>query len=156
MNQRRATQFCAEPYRRSPWTLRCPTRRPALRRTGYLHHPDTGTLHLTRQYGLTDQLATCYAAVRPGQPTACATAAATGRPVIIDEITRSPIFAGQPILDVMRDAGVRAVHSHPLRHDAGHLLGELSFHYRTTNLRRGDSELVAWCAARALTRTARP
>jgi anti-anti-sigma factor len=121
-----------------------------------IYAPDTGALHLTGQVGFTPEFLTYFATVGPGQPTACAAAATTGEPVIIDDITHSPIFVGHPTLDVMLAAGSLAVQSHPLHDDDGQLLGVLSFHYRTTSPRRGNPELVAWSAARALTRMPPP
>jgi anti-anti-sigma factor len=117
-----------------------------------LTDPRTGVLHLTRHRGLPERFVAYFATVDPSRPTACATAASTGEPVIVEDVTRSRIFIGQSTLSVMSDAGIRAVHSHPLHHDDGHLIGVLSLHYLSTAPRRGDPELVAWCAARALSR----
>jgi anti-anti-sigma factor len=116
-----------------------------------LYDPHTATLSVARQRGFTRE---CLAHLAAARPSASATAATTGAPVLIDDIATSPIFAGQPTLDVMLAAGSRAVHAHPLHDGAGQLLGVLSFHYRAARPRRGDRELVAWAAARALARTA--
>jgi anti-anti-sigma factor len=123
-----------------------------------LHQYDAGTgaLHLIRQFGLTAQYLTYFATVSRGQSSACATAVLTGEPVIVDDVKRSPIFAGQPSRDVMLAAGSRAVQSYPLRHDDGRLLAVLSLHYGKTRPRGGNPELVAWSAARALTRMPSP
>jgi anti-anti-sigma factor len=120
-----------------------------------LYDQRTASLRITRQRGLADEFLANLAAVPADQPTTCATAASTGHPVLVDDITLSPIFAGRPTLDVMLAAGWLAVHSHPLHHDTGRLLGVLSFHYRTTTPHRGDRDLVARCAAEALTRMPR-
>lgn len=118
-----------------------------------LHDAKTATLQIVRQRGFTRAFLTYFALVDAGQPTSCAVAATTGEPVIVDDVASSPIFAGQPSLDVVLAAGTRAVHSHPLHDDAGRLLAVLSLHYRTPRPRFGNGELVAWCAARALSRT---
>lgn len=120
-----------------------------------LYDPDTATLRIARQRGFTREFLAYFASVDLAQPTAYAIAAATGEPVIVDDVTRSPVFAGRPTLDVMLAAGSRAVHSHPLHDEAaGSLLGVLSFHYRARTPHHGDRELVAWSAARALSAAA--
>jgi anti-anti-sigma factor len=105
--------------------------------------PHTGTLQIARQRGFTADFLAYFATVELRQPTACATAAVTGEPVIVDDVAASPLFAGQPALEIMLAAGSRAVHSHPLHDDARRLLGVLSFHYRSVKPRHGDQELVA-------------
>lgn len=121
-----------------------------------LYDPVVGALLITRQRGFSKEFLTYFATVDPSEPTACAMAMRTGEPVIVDDVTRSPIFAGQPTLPVMLAAGSLAVHTHPLKDEAGQLMGVLSFHYRERRPRRGDPEMVAWCAARALAHTRRP
>jgi anti-anti-sigma factor len=115
------------------------------------HDAHTGTLHVVRHHGLTGRLLSAFVAARPGRPAVPETAAATGEPIIVDDIARSPMFAHHPALDLMVAAGLYAVRSYPLCGDAGHLHGVLSFQYRTTRPLRGDAELVAWSAAHALT-----
>lgn len=51
--------------------------------------------------------------------------------VIVEDITKSPIFMDAPALQVMLQAGVRAVQSTPLVSRGGRLLGVLSTHYGT-------------------------
>jgi PAS domain S-box-containing protein len=60
----------------------------------------------------------------------CGTALKRGKRVIIEDITRSPIFAGQPALKVQLRAGVRAVQSTPLVSRSGNILGMFSTHYK--------------------------
>jgi hypothetical protein len=71
--------------------------------------------------------------------------------VLVDDVTRSEIFAGQQSLEVMRAAGSMAVHTYPLLNAAGEITGMLNFHYRNPGPPRGRPELVAAGAARALT-----
>jgi signal transduction histidine kinase len=49
--------------------------------------------------------------------------------VIIEDITQSPIFTGQRSLDVLLEAGVRAVLSTPLIDSNGNILGMISTHF---------------------------
>lgn len=51
--------------------------------------------------------------------------------VIVDDITQSDIFAGRPSLQIMLDAGVRAVQSTPLISSSGKLLGMISTHFES-------------------------
>ncbi|GIJ46723.1 hypothetical protein Val02_36090 [Virgisporangium aliadipatigenens] len=116
----------------------------------YLVDPETAGLRVVRHRGFSTETLRLLGL---GRPTAAAVAAAAGEAVLVDDIARSPIFAGKANRDVLLAAGSRAVHAYPLRDQAGALLGVLTFHYRVVRPRRGDGERVAWCAARALART---
>jgi two-component sensor histidine kinase len=62
--------------------------------------------------------------------TACAEAMRSARRVIVEDVTRSDIFAATPAsLKVLVDAGVRAVISTPLTSGDGGLLGMISVHF---------------------------
>jgi GAF domain-containing protein len=50
--------------------------------------------------------------------------------IIVEDVMQSEIFAGQPSLFTLLDAGVRAVQSTPLVSSAGNLLGIISTHFR--------------------------
>jgi PAS domain S-box-containing protein len=50
--------------------------------------------------------------------------------IVVANVATSPIFAGTPALNVLSDAGVRALQRTPLVTRAGRLLGMLSTHYR--------------------------
>ena len=64
--------------------------------------------------------------------TACAEAMRSPKRVIVEEVTRSEIFAAdQPSLKVLVDAAERAVISTPLKSGSGGLLGMISFHFMT-------------------------
>jgi len=116
------------------------------------YDPRTDSLYLARQRGFTQAFVDYFATVDATRPSACGIALATREPVIIDDITRSPIFAGQPTLDVVLAAGTRAVQSYPLHDETGQLLGMLSLHYHSTRPREGQPQRVAETAARALAR----
>jgi two-component sensor histidine kinase/CHASE1-domain containing sensor protein len=60
---------------------------------------------------------------------ACAEAMRSGKRVVVEDVTASPIFAGHPSQNVLLDAGVRAVISTPLTSSTGHLLGMVSTHF---------------------------
>jgi PAS domain S-box-containing protein len=71
---------------------------------------------------------------------ACGTALRDAQRVIVEDVTKSPIFIGSQALKVMLDAGVRAVQSTPFIDQSGQVLGIFSTHYRTAR-RPLDSEL---------------
>jgi GAF domain len=73
--------------------------------------------------------------------TACGVALASARPVWVADITRSGIFAGKPGLDVMLDAGSRAVASLPLLSANRRPIGMLSVHH---------DQPITWTAQRKL------
>src|SRR5262252_398923 len=52
------------------------------------------------------------------------------RRVIVEDVTQSPIFRGNPALEVILDAGARSVQSTPLTDASGHIMGMLSTHWR--------------------------
>ena len=62
---------------------------------------------------------------------ACSQAIAGCKRVIIEDVTRSPVFAGSPALTVLQEAGVRAVQSTPLVSRSGEIVGMFSTLYRT-------------------------
>jgi PAS domain S-box-containing protein len=60
----------------------------------------------------------------------CGTALERGERVIVEDVERSPIFAGRPALEIQRRVGVRAVQSTPLVSRSGKPLGMFSTHWR--------------------------
>jgi len=72
--------------------------------------------------------------------TACGRALRRGERVIVDDVARSPVFAGTPALPAMLAAGAMAVQSTPLVSRSGQTVGVLSTHYRTPH-RPGDREV---------------
>jgi GAF domain-containing protein len=69
--------------------------------------------------------------------------------VLVDDVTRSPIFAGQRSLEKLLAAGTRALRMYPLHND-DRLLGVLSFHYSSPGPHPGNPGLVAYGAGTAL------
>jgi hypothetical protein len=64
------------------------------------------------------------------RPSAYAAAMRSGERVIVEDVTTSEIFIGQPSMNVLVRAGVRAVTSTLLISSAGNLLGTISTHFR--------------------------
>jgi two-component system CheB/CheR fusion protein len=63
--------------------------------------------------------------------TACGAAVKAAQRVVVEDVTKSEIYAGTAALDAMLAAGVRGVQSTPLVTRSGVLIGMLSTHYRT-------------------------
>ena len=76
----------------------------------------------------------------------------TGRPVLVDSVERSVIFAGSDALDPMMAAGSRSVYSYPLLGSRGEAVGVISFHARRPIGQQAGAQLVAQSAAVALAR----
>lgn len=115
-----------------------------------LYDPRTRSLRIAQQYGLSAHFVGYFATVDADGPSACATVAATGRPVLVDDVARSPVFAGRRSRDMLLAAGTRAVALYPLRDGDDRLLGVLCFHYSCPEPRHGNPDIVAYGAAMAL------
>jgi signal transduction histidine kinase len=72
-----------------------------------------------------------FESVAEGEGASCAAALKQEARVIVEDVTRSPVFVGTPSLEVQLRAGVRAVQSTPLLGSSGDLVGMISTHYRT-------------------------
>jgi GAF domain-containing protein len=112
-------------------------------------------LRLVAQRGFSSRFLAFFATVGVAQPTACAAAFASCRPVLVDDVTRSAIFVGQPTMEPMLDAGSRTVHSYPLLASPEDVVGVLSFHYRERAPEPGAVELVVHSAARVVAQVPR-
>jgi hypothetical protein len=125
-----------------------------------LREPGRGVLQIEAQRGFAPPFLEFFADVRDGEA-ACGVAAERGARVIVEDVARSPIFRATPALDVMLDAGARAVQSMPLLSPSGCLLAVLSTHWhhpwrpRERELRllgmleRRLTCVLEWTAARA-------
>ncbi|MFI5912098.1 GAF domain-containing protein [Dactylosporangium sp. NPDC051541] len=102
----------------------------------YARDPGTRVLRIARHRGLPAEYVDAFATVDATCPSVCGAALAGGAPVVVDDVTTSPIFAGQPTLDVTLAAGFRAAQAYPLRDGDRRVLGLLSLLYRTAG-RRG-------------------
>jgi signal transduction histidine kinase len=74
------------------------------------------------------------------EATACAAAMKERRRIIVEDVTKSPIFEGTPTLQMLLKAKVRAVQSTPLLSRDGKVLGVISTHFSRPH-RPGEREL---------------
>jgi len=72
-----------------------------------------------------------FESVAEGDGASCGAALHQGGRVIVEDVTKSPVFVGTPALEVQLRAGIRAVQSTPLFAGSGELVGMISTHYRT-------------------------
>ena len=86
---------------------------------------ESGKLTLATQSGFEEPFLEFSANVDDESP-ACGLAMQSHQRVVVEDIAESEIFAGKPSLQVMLDAGVRAVQSTPLISSGGTLLGMIS------------------------------
>ena len=87
-----------------------------------------GVLKIAAQRGFEAPFLEFFDEVHDGQA-ACGAAMQRGERVIVDDVQQSPVFLGTPALQVLLEAGVRAVQSTPLVTREGRLLGMFSTHY---------------------------
>lgn len=90
-----------------------------------------GVLKIEAQHGFSEHFLDFFSSVRKGDDAACGEAFARGERVVVEDIERSPIFAGTPALKILLADGVRAVQSTPLMSRNGAVIGILSTHYAT-------------------------
>lgn len=89
-------------------------------------------------------------AVYPHTRTSCATAWQQGRRIVIEDMSRSDLFAGTLELELHTRAGSRAVQSTPICSRSGEVLGMFSTHYRVpTTVSARDMELLDMLARHA-------
>ncbi|MBL8012864.1 MAG: PAS domain S-box protein, partial [Candidatus Omnitrophica bacterium] len=111
--------------------------------TVHLFDPICGALVMTAHRGFKEPFLNFFAKVTK-ESSACGAAMQDGQRVVVQDVTKSPIFFGPDALTVLLDAKVRAVQSTPLVSSVGHLLGMISTHYEAahcpsdTELRRMD------------------
>jgi signal transduction histidine kinase len=91
--------------------------------------PKTSHLKLVAQRGFDKWWVDFWDRVHEGKGV-CGTALESGERVIVEDIEKSPIFVGSPMLEIQLKAGVRAVQSTPLRGWTGNVIGMFSTHYR--------------------------
>lgn len=89
----------------------------------------TGHFEIAAQIGLPRSFVDFFDAVGAGEATSGA-ALQRGARVCVADVEQDPMFAGTPALEVLREAGIRAVQSTPLLGTAGECLGMFSTHYR--------------------------
>src|SRR5262249_42797589 len=90
----------------------------------------SGALRIKAQCGFSEPFLKFFDCVYDGHA-ACGSAFKSRSQVIVEDAAESPIFVGTPALEVVLDAGVRAVQSTPLVGRSGRILGIVSTHWRT-------------------------
>src|SRR5947209_12476767 len=94
-----------------------------------LADPTSGALRLVAQRGLTGPVLDYFEVVSEDE-SLCDAGVRVSQAVWIPDLARSPIVADTPALDVLLDAGVRALASVPVQTSDGQLLAVLSVHHR--------------------------
>lgn len=121
--------------------------------TAQIFDPGVGALRLVASSGFAPEFLDFFHIV-DDSTTSCGIALATATPVWVADTTRSPIFAGTPGLDVLLDAGSRAVASLPLTSPNGRVTGMVSTHHQRPTSWTRDRQLelrrVAQSAGRLL------
>jgi PAS domain S-box-containing protein len=90
---------------------------------------DFGSLQLVAHRGFDPPLSQ-FLEARGKVCVACQKALKREQRVMVEDLTKSAIFAGTPDLDAMLKAGIRALQSTPLVTRSGHPVGILSTHFR--------------------------
>jgi len=112
-----------------------------------LLNPATGTLRIAVQRGFRQPFLDFFACVDDGQA-ACGTALQRAERIVVEEVAESAIFAGTPALDVLLDAGARAVQSTPIFDGSGRVRAMLSTHYGEPRRLKADDLQVLDSLAR--------
>jgi GAF domain-containing protein len=89
----------------------------------------TGTLRIAAQRGFEAPFLEFFDGVTQDDAAASGAALDAVSRVAIPDVRESEVFRGKPALQVLLDAGVRAVQSTPLVSSSGRLLGMISTHY---------------------------
>jgi PAS domain S-box-containing protein len=106
---------------------------------GHIQLLEDGVLRMVVQRGFESPFLDYFNAVQEGEA-ACGTAMRYGARLIVDDVATSPVFVGNPALEVMLAAGACAVQSTPLVSRSGRVLGMFSTHYHTPQ-RPGEQAL---------------
>jgi two-component sensor histidine kinase len=105
-----------------------------------LFNAGTNYLKIASQHGFNKQFLTFFAKVRVDEAAVSGRALRSAERVVVEDVTQREIFAGQPSLNVVLKAGVRAIQSTPLISSEGKMLGLLSTHFKNPQ-RSGEREL---------------
>jgi signal transduction histidine kinase/FixJ family two-component response regulator len=97
-------------------------------------------LKIASQKGFQKPFLSFFSEVRADEGSASGHVLRSDKRVIVEDVTQSVIFAGQPSLDVLLKAEVRALQVTPLISSAGKTLGMLSTHF-SKSFRPGEREL---------------
>lgn len=91
--------------------------------------PASGGLVIAAQRGFQKAFLDFFANVDAHASAACGAAMKARGRVVVEDVTQSALFGGQPALRVLLEANVRAVQSTPLVSAAGNVLGMISTHF---------------------------
>jgi GAF domain-containing protein len=94
-----------------------------------LYDPASAALRIEAQRGFSQPFLEFFDCVPDGHAV-CGRAFKTRAQVSVEDVAESPIFLGTPALEVVLDAGVRAVLLTPMVGSTGRMLGILSTHRR--------------------------
>ena len=93
---------------------------------------DDGTLSFVASRGFDAAFLEHFASTHSGQA-ACGVAFREAERIVVEDITKSAMFADTPELDALLAAGVRAVQSTPLISRSGCVVGVLTTHYKISH-----------------------
>jgi PAS domain S-box-containing protein len=114
-----------------------------------LFDPVSDSLVIAAHRGFEEPFLKFFARVRDDS-CACGKAWQSGERVVVEDVTESEIFAGNPSLDALLEAGVRAVQSTCLMSSTGRLLGMISTHFsRPRRLSEGELRTMDLLARQA-------
>ncbi|MDY9925835.1 PAS domain S-box protein [Methanosarcina sp.] len=103
--------------------------------------PLTGKLKIVAQRGFKLPFLKFFEFVNTEEAAACGAAMKRMERVIVEDITRSPIFLGSDALDMLLSEGVRAVQSTPLVSRSGQFIGIISTHFSQIHM-PSERELI--------------
>lgn len=110
----------------------------------------TGTLRVAAHHGFEPPFLKFFSSVGQEDSAACSAALRSRERVVIEDILMSEVFVGQPSLEVLLNAGVRAVQSTPLLSGAGNVHGMISTHFKAPHRpRKRELELMDLLAGMA-------
>ena len=90
--------------------------------------PHTRVVRLAAQRGFAPEFLTFFADLDLRTPTACTRACLGREPVLVSDVTRSPVFDAET-RTVVLESGTRAVGSFPLYTSTADIAGVVSFHH---------------------------
>ena len=100
---------------------------------------EAGDLRIATQRGFDDPFVEFFESVSESDST-CGLALHTKQRVVVEDVTKSEIYAGKPALQAIREADVMAIQSLPLMSSSGKVLGVISTHFSSAH-RATEQEL---------------
>lgn len=91
----------------------------------------TGALQIETHHGFSEDFVEFFSRVHEDEAALWGTALARRQRVFVEDMDKSPIFAGTAALEVLQREGIRAVQSTPIVTRDGALIGMLSTHFET-------------------------